>query len=146
MKRKKTKKPARPRGNPGIREVGKSTRFVKGRSGNPGGRPSAQPFAEAFRRISALPITQLRIRSSDTTVDAVVKAVYRAATRGNTAAAREAADRCEGTPRQAIALEQTRPIEVRVSYVETVKKLKQFYGLDYAEPPSAAKTPPVTPV
>jgi uncharacterized protein DUF5681 len=137
------------RGNPNIASLGTRTRFAPGVSGNPGGRPANAPFAAAYREMASLPIAELKRSRKDSIAIGVAKATLREAMKGKISAAREAADRAEGTPRQAIAVEQSGPVEVRVIYdqKETLKKIREIYGLvDPEDPttlpdPNAAKTP-----
>jgi hypothetical protein len=58
--------------------AGIATRFAPGESGNPGGRPRWKPWADAYRKFGALPIDQLAIKPTDTTIEACVKKAYQA--------------------------------------------------------------------
>jgi hypothetical protein len=93
-------KPKQLRGNPRIAEFGRATRFQPGQSGNPGGRPSRTPYADAHREIAELTVRDLPILQTDSVATAIAKSVASKALKGNISAAAEAANRAEGTPRQ----------------------------------------------
>lgn len=93
-------KPKQLRGNPRIAELGRATRFQPGQSGNPGGRPSRTPYADAHREIAELTVRDLPILPTDSVATAIAKSVASKALEGNISAAVEAANRVEGTPRQ----------------------------------------------
>jgi hypothetical protein len=103
-----------PRGNPRIAELGKATRFRPGQSGNPGGRPNRTPYADAHREVADLPVSKLGILPNESTRMGIAKAVVRQALKGNIAAAIEAANRAEGTPRKCPETELTREILIRI--------------------------------
>jgi hypothetical protein len=77
--------------------AGAATRFAPGQSGNAGGRPRRTPFADAYRKLADLAVSQLQITHQDTTAEATVKSIYRQAIKeGSVRAAREIADRVDG--------------------------------------------------
>jgi hypothetical protein len=109
-------KPKQPRGNPRIAELGRATRFRPGHSGNPGGKPSWTPYADAHREVAELPVAELAILPTDSVAMATAKTVATQALKGNITAAAEAANRAEGTPRQRPELQKE--IVVRVEYAK----------------------------
>jgi hypothetical protein len=114
MKAKKKQK--RPRGNPRIRELGQATRFRPGVSGNPGGRPSRTPYADAHRAVAQLAVRDLRVKQSDAVSLAVTKRTAREAIRGKISAASEAANRAEGSPRQSLEVREASDVNIHVVY------------------------------
>jgi uncharacterized protein DUF5681 len=125
--KKKVNKPARPRGNPGIRQIGASTRFIKGRSGNAGGRPKRTPYADAHREVAELEVRQLRRSRSDSVALGIAKSLARAALKGKISAASECASRVEGPPMQRVEVTEQGPREItlHIVYDKTVKKTRE---------------------
>jgi hypothetical protein len=121
------------RGNKNLgNEVGFSTRFQPGTSGNPGGRPSRTPFTDAIWGAIDLTVSELKIESTDLAPVALVKRLYSEAIGGKTPAAAELINRIEGTPRRAEP-GPSGPIEIRVVYddpaEEAAAKRKQIARL-----------------
>ncbi len=96
------------RGNPRIAEFGRATRFQPGQSGNPGGRPSRTPYADAHREIAELTVRDLPILPTDSVATAIAKSVASKALKGNISAVVEVVDRAEGTPQQRPAVPERR--------------------------------------
>jgi|SRR6266852_5294315 len=111
-------KPKHVRGNPGIAEFGRATRFQPGQSGNPGGRPSRTPYADAHREIAELTVRDLINLPTDSVALRTAKAVARLAVDGNISAAIEAANRAEGTPRQRPEESEKGPRELVIRVIE----------------------------
>jgi hypothetical protein len=104
------------RGNRNLgNEVGHATRFPKGKSGNPGGRPSQTPFADAARIVADLLVDELDNQPTDSVSLRLAKRLASDALNGKTQAAAELANRAEGTPRPTERIAQ-RDIEIRVTY------------------------------
>ncbi len=143
MKSKTDTKQKKRRGNPMIAQFGERTRFRKGVSGNPGGRPSWTPYADAHREVAQLAVRDLKVTQNDPVSLAVAKRVARAAIAGKISAASEAASRCEGTPRQMVELAQQREVTLHVVYTkaQTLNKIRQFYGLSGTDAEAAETTP-----
>src|SRR5437868_2070705 len=74
--------------------------FMPGRSGNPAGRPKSLTLSEAYRKQLAEPVPG--DPHGRTYAEVIAEAVCKDAAAGNTAAAREIADRVEGKPRQSV--------------------------------------------
>jgi hypothetical protein len=75
---------------------GVSTRYVKGQTGNPGGRPSTAKYSEALRRGFAMrPDEKLPM---NTNAEVTAAKVIRKARKGSLPYIREAGDRAEGRP------------------------------------------------
>jgi Family of unknown function (DUF5681) len=77
--------------------IGAATRFHKGQSGNPGGRPSYKEISAALRSFLALPVGTPIIPK--TNAEVVAWRWLKLAKKGNLAAARELTNRVEGLPR-----------------------------------------------
>jgi hypothetical protein len=84
-------------------DVGKPTRWKKGQSGNPAGRPKSKTLSDAYKnKLEELVPNDPEGR---TWAELIAEAQVRDAVRGNVQAAREIADRTEGRARQAIEFE-----------------------------------------
>ncbi len=77
--------------------------WPKGVSGNPGGRPRRTALTEALRELLAAHVPG--DPEGRTHAEAIAEALVKRAQRGDVQAAREVADRTEGRPRQAVAIE-----------------------------------------
>jgi uncharacterized protein DUF5681 len=76
--------------------IGLATRFKKGASANPGGRPSYKKYSEALRAlVAADPNEEFQIDSNAT---ALAVRVVKMGKKGNMGAIREIGDRTEGRP------------------------------------------------
>jgi hypothetical protein len=142
MKSKKEEK--KPRGNPGIVNAGITTRFKRGYSGNPGGRPSRTPYADAHRIVAALSVADLPISSGDLVAIGIAKAVAREALKGRIPAAVEAASRTEGKPREIDKPHEQAPVE-KLDLYTTLQRIREFYRLADDEgktEDAVAETPP----
>jgi hypothetical protein len=98
----KTKK--RPRGRPfpkGDNPVGLSTRFRKGESGNPHGRPKSAEISKALRKLLAAEVSLPR--KGRTYAEKLVTKWVEKGLGGNTAAIAAIADRAEGRPNISIS-------------------------------------------
>ena len=84
-------------------DVGKATRWKKGQSGNPGGRPKSKTLSDAYKYKLEEPVSN--DPEGRTWAELIAEAQVRDAVRGNVQAAREIADRTEGKARQAIEFE-----------------------------------------
>lgn len=80
------------------KDPSKDTRFKKGKSGNPGGRPSLKAWSEA---ISAA-LAEVDAKSKKTKLAMVATALVDAAIGGDVSAMREIGDRIEGRAIQAV--------------------------------------------
>jgi uncharacterized protein DUF5681 len=125
-------KEKKPRGNPRIADAGVATRFKPGHSGNPGGKPRRTPYADAHRIVAELPVAELKSSSTDPVPIGIAKSLARKALEGNISAAAECANRTEGPPRQTVEQEKEgrRDGKAKPSYAETLRAIKQFYGLE----------------
>ena len=104
------------RGNKNLgNEVGFSTRFQPGTSGNPGGRPSRTPFADAARSVADLPVDELKHKPTDSVAIRWAKRLASDALSGKTLAAAELANRAEGTPRRTEPFPERDPLFERLA-------------------------------
>lgn len=98
LRRKLPRLKKRPRGKsfePG-NTIGASTRFQKGHSANPGGRPSYKKYSEALRAlVAADPNEEFQL---DSNASVLASRVVKMGVKGNISAVREIGDRCEGRP------------------------------------------------
>ena len=76
------------------------TRWKKGQSGNPGGRPRTAALPEAYRE--ELSARAPGDREGRTNTQAIARVVVKRARAGDLRAAQELADRIEGRPRQSV--------------------------------------------
>jgi Family of unknown function (DUF5681) len=80
------------RGNHNLgNEFGFNTRFPKGKSGNPGGRPSRTPYTDAVRIVADLKVSEMKIKPTDPVPLAIAKRLVKDALGGKTQAAAELA-------------------------------------------------------
>lgn len=77
--------------------------WPKGVSGNPGGRPKRTTLTDALRELLAAQVPG--DPEGRTHSDAIAEVLVKRALKGDVQAAREIADRTEGRPRQALAIE-----------------------------------------
>jgi hypothetical protein len=108
--------------------------FRPGQSGNPGGRPKKRPISECYMVIAERPLPNdlrrcLKLEDGATYGYAIALGQFRAALKGDTAAAREIREAIEGKSRQRIELlgEDSGPIKISVE--ESLAKIREFYGL-----------------
>jgi hypothetical protein len=93
------------------------TRFKRGQSGNPGGRPKAAPFSQACLELLTAPVPGDRERR--THAQALAAMLMDKALKGDVRAAVELVDRAEGRPRQSVAVENTALVEAFDRMTET---------------------------
>ena len=107
--------------------------FKPGQSGNPGGRPKKTPYTAAHRLIAEMVgVADLNILPTDTIAECVAKIMAREALKGKVNAAKEIADRTDGTPRQTVEIRQDGSavqVEARLSAGDLVDALRKIYGL-----------------
>jgi hypothetical protein len=123
--------------------------FKPGQSGNPGGRPKKTPYTEAHRKIAELiGVADLNILPTDTIAECVAKIMAREALKGKVNAAKEIADRTDGTPRQTVEINgqdgAAAQVEARLSATDLIRALRDIYGLSSdagPEKPVAAHPP-----
>lgn len=88
------------------------TPFVKGQSGNPGGRPKSRPFKEALdRAIKASEKGEIKI-----SLDDIALALLTKAKSGDVPAIKELAERYDGKVPQAIENGEDGPLQIAVSW------------------------------
>lgn len=93
--------------------VGKATRFRKGQSGNPSGRPRSAEVSKASREFLAEPVTLEELVSNKlprewvglSHAEVIVRTHGQSALAGSLSAAQELADRAEGKPGTALRIE-----------------------------------------
>lgn len=95
------------------------TPWKKGQSGNPSGRSKGKSWADTVKQLGqakklAITLTledgrkkYIKLESDRPLREAVVAALYAQAINGDTKAAKQLADRAEGSPHQSIQVEQT---------------------------------------
>ncbi len=113
------KKRLRPRGKPFERgnTCGVRTRFVKGKSGNPGGCPKYKKISEACRAIVAKGLNEVIVIESY--ADALALRWLKEALKGNISAGRELADRGEGKPAQSLFVDgNDNPISILIASMD----------------------------
>ena len=105
-------KTKRRKGNPKMGEIGISTRFQPGVSGNPGGRPKTRVLSEMLAAIG----NETESKSGKTYYQLAAEAFLGQAFDGNVHAFREFADRVEGRTTQRVELSgvERHPIAVAV--------------------------------
>jgi hypothetical protein len=89
--------------------------FPKGVSGNPGGRPKSKPLSEVLEYLLEEPAPRGK---GKTWADVIVDALIRRAAKGDTRAFREIANRTDGKPHQAMAVDlgaDGEPIQNRIT-------------------------------
>jgi hypothetical protein len=98
------------------------TAFKPGQSGNPAGRPKSITLSEALR------LELAKVLPNDTNertfAEVIAQSLVRAARMGNILAAKEIADRTEGKPKQAIAMDMN---------VTDWRELSRQHGLSEAD-------------
>ena len=102
----------------------KQYRWKKGApSPTPGGRPKRTPYADAHKAIAEAFVKDLRITPTDTVAVAIAKAVAREALRGKIQAAKESADRAEGTATQRLRVEgpDGGPLQIEAKTVDELR-------------------------
>jgi hypothetical protein len=121
--------------------------FPKGVSGNPGGRPQRTPYTDAHRAIAEGLVQDLGIKATDSVAMAIAKAVAREALKGKVAAAKEVADRIEGTPTQRhdVNLDDLK-VDAKLSTGDLLGAIRAVYGLAESDSVPAAPVPVSTPV
>jgi hypothetical protein len=124
---KKRRKPANRRktgrGNTRIVEAGKATRFQRGQSGNPTGRPR-DVISQEMRKLSVERCP--RFKDERTWARAIAMAMFARAISGDVRAFSEICDRVEGKPHQAISLSGAVEVSPPVSVEETQERLNQL--------------------
>lgn len=83
--------------------VGRATRYKKGQSGNPGGRPKFALFSQAAREVLAKPVPG--DPEGRTYAQLIAQALADKAIAGDLRAAQELADRAEGRVAQPVEIE-----------------------------------------
>jgi hypothetical protein len=101
-------------------EVGKSTQFKPGQSGNPGGRPKSRLQSEAYR-------TELAKegREGKTKAEKIAERMVADAIRGKVDAAKHVAEYVEGKPRQAFEVKMSIMDELAERIAEGRKRAKR---------------------
>src|SRR5215472_1558869 len=84
-------------------DVGRSTQFKKGQSGNPGGRPKSSGVSQAARALFAKPVPN--DPQGRTYAEALVQMLADKALSGDIRAAQELTDRAEGRAPQSVEIE-----------------------------------------
>jgi Family of unknown function (DUF5681) len=130
-------------------DVGRDTQFKPGQSGNPGGRPKKTPYTDAHRLIAEMVgVADLNILPTDTIAECVAKIMAREALKGKVNAAKEIADRTDGTPRQTVEISgqdgSAAQVGTRLSATDLIRALRDIYGLSSDPGPekSVAAHPP----
>jgi hypothetical protein len=103
MKKRKRHKPGNRRktGNPAIIEAGKATRFQRGQSGNPSGRPKDL----VTRELRELMLRQCSLdKKKRSWGEVIAEAIGKKARNGDVRAFEAIADRTDGKPRQAVSV------------------------------------------
>jgi hypothetical protein len=102
--------------------------FRKGQSGNPAGRPKTITLSEALRL--ELAKANPEGENEETYAEAIASVLVKSAAGGNILAAKEIADRTEGKPKQAIAMDMS---------VTDWRELARQHGLSETDVISEAK-------
>lgn len=111
----------KPRGIPfpkGDNPIGRETRFVKGFSGNPGGKPKTAKLNEAIRE--GLAADSRKKLPTETNAQCAAAQVIYQAKKGNLAAIALAGDRAEGRPNVSIGINDSRD-----AFREAIDLMKQ---------------------
>ena len=106
--------------------------FKPGQSGNPGGPAKKTPYTEAYRKMAELiGVADLNILPTDTIAECVAKIMAREALKGKVNAAKEIADRTDGTPRLTVEIRgqdgAAAQVEAHLSAGDLVDALRQIY-------------------
>src|SRR5690348_13280240 len=87
--------------NAHIAEAGQATRFQRGRSGNPGGRPKRKPISDELRRL----LQEKTSGSAYTNAHMIAWDLVQRAQSGDVAAAKLVLEYVEGKPTQPVDLQ-----------------------------------------
>lgn len=94
---------------------GKATRFAKGVSGNPGGRPAFKAISESIRWMLAQPLSEAII--PQTRAEVIALGAIREASKRKLGFVAEVCDRAEGRPAVAIAVQSEDPLSALLAEV-----------------------------
>jgi hypothetical protein len=104
-------------------------------SRNPGGRLKKIPYIEAHRLVAQMiGVDNLVVSSTDTIAECVARIMAREALKGNVNAAKEIADRTDGTPRQTVEISgqdgSAVQVEAHLSATDLIRVLRDIHGLN----------------